>query len=255
MTLKIWRAHLVLVGLDAGDVGARRVAHLDHRPPHLAAVVDGDLAARQRVLEEGVDHQVEAHARRPAVDGALAQHDRAEVLVGERQQALLALVLGARVGGARRDFGILVEDQVGVGILDPLVVDRAGRGEDVALHAGLLGLLGGDLGGDGVHLVVRVGIELGRRVVGQAAEVDHRRDVVEHRLVHGAHVAGHHLDAVAHLAQAGIAVDEPVEHPHRVAAPQQLVDHDAAHVPGAADDQDLLRLCPHEYPLRRTYQT
>src|SRR5205085_3886150 len=120
-------------------------------------------------------------------------------------------------------------------------------GEDVALHARLLGLLGRLLGGDGVHLVVGVGIELGGGVVGETAQVHHRGDVVEDRLLHGAHVAGHHLDPIAHLAQAVLAVDQAVEHLDRVAALEQLVDQYAADVTGAADDQNLLRLGAHGF--------
>ena len=120
--------------LEHGDHRIGHVVHVDERPPHPAAAVQRELAAQQRVLDERVDHEVEAHARAVAVDRAVAQHDRAQALAHERQQRLLAVALGRRVRAARLDRRGLVVHPRG----QP-VVERARRGEheplDVAVEA------------------------------------------------------------------------------------------------------------------------
>ena len=63
------------------------VAHVHERAPHPAAAVQQQPALDQRVLDEGVDHEVEAHPRAVAVDGAVAQDHRAQALVLERRAA------------------------------------------------------------------------------------------------------------------------------------------------------------------------
>ncbi len=69
-------AHLLDVRLQARDVGARGVADVDEGAPHLAAVVDGDPPADERVLHERVDDQVEA--RSACVSGVTAKADKAD---------------------------------------------------------------------------------------------------------------------------------------------------------------------------------
>ena len=101
------------------------------------------------------------------------------------------------------------------------------------------------LGGERVHLVVRGRIELGRRVVGQAAEIYDGGDVVEDAGVHDAHVTDDQLDAITHGLQTVVAVNQAIEDLHRIAALQELFDQDGADVAGATDDEHLLHWTPH----------
>jgi hypothetical protein len=65
--------HLLLGRVDARDVDAGQVGHVDERPPHLAAAVHGEESLAERVAHERVDHEVVTHARAPAVHRALPQ--------------------------------------------------------------------------------------------------------------------------------------------------------------------------------------
>ena len=221
--------------LEGGDHGVGDVADVDERAPHPAAAVQQQLVVEQRVLGEGVDHEVEAHPRAVAVDGAVAQQHGAQPVVDHLQQLLLAVALGGRVGGAGLDVGGLVVHAGG-----HAVIERAGGGEDVALDAARHAHATQGLGGDGVHLPVGLGVELGGRVVGEPGEVDDAVDAVQRVLGDVAHVGDDQLDLVAEVRQRLLAEVQAVQHPHLVAAHQQPRDQHAADVAGAAGHQDRL---------------
>ena len=118
------------------------------------------------------------------------------------------------------------------------VVERARDGEDVALDAALDAHAPERLGRHRVHLPVGVRVELGGRVVAQAAEVDDAVDAVERR---GGDVAdvGDVTDSrrSRKLAEGLVAEVQAVEQPDAVAALDELRDEDAADVAGAAGDE------------------
>ena len=134
------------------------------------------------------------------------------------EQRLLAVALRRRVRAARLDRRGLV-----VHARRQAVVERARRREHEALDAALDAGLAERLGGDRVHLPVRVGVVLGGRVVREAGEVDHRVDAVERLGGHVADVGLDELDAVAEAGQRLLAPPEAVEDADLVAALEQAL--------------------------------
>ena len=94
------------------------------------------------------------------------------------------------------------------------------------------------LRGDRVHLPVRLGVELGRRVVREPGEVDHPIDAVERARGHVANVGHNQLDSVAKLRKRLLAEVEAVEHADAIAPLEQPRHEDAADVAGAPGDED-----------------
>ena len=225
-------ADLLRGRLVGRDHGVRGVAHVHERTPLPAAAVQQEPPVQERVLHEGVHHQVEAHARAPAVDGAVAHDHGGEPLAGQPQERLLAVALGGRVGGARVDRRLLV-----VHAGRQAVVERARGGEHVAVDPVLDAALAQRLRAERVHLPVRLGVVLRRRVVRQAGEVDHALHAVEGVVGDVADVRHDELDLVAERADRILAEVQPVQHANPVAALEQLRDEDAADVSGAARDE------------------
>ena len=225
--------HDVLGRLVGRDHGVGHVPHVHERAPHPASAVQEQPALDQRVLHEGVDHQVVPHARAVAVDRAVAEDHRAQALVLEAEERLLAVVLRGRVGAARLHGRVLVVHSGG-----KPVVERAGGREDDALHAALDAGLAERLGGHGVHLPVGLGVVLGRRIVREAGEVDHAVHAVEGGGGDVAHVGDHELDPVAHALQRLLAPVEAVEHADLVAALEQALGEYRTDVAGAARHED-----------------
>jgi hypothetical protein len=122
------------------------------------------------------------------------------------------------------------------------VVQRARRGEDEALDAPLDAGLAERARGDGVHLPVGLGVVLGRRVVGEAGEVDDAVDPVERRGWDVAHVGDDEVDAIRVGLERTVAPVQTIEDADVVAAVEQPAGEDRADVAGAARDQDRLAL-------------
>ena len=196
-------AHRGVLRLDQGDVGLRGVPDVHEGAPHLPAVVEREPALGERVPDEGVDHQVVAHPGRIPVDRALAERDRAEGVVGHRQDGALRLVLGDRVGGARRRPG---RSRPGA---RPPARPRCRSRRSSTRRRGRSGFTPRALQSrasaacHGVHLVVGARVVLGGRIVGQTAHVDDGVDPVQYRRRHRAHVGLDQLDPVAHGAESG----------------------------------------------------
>ena len=90
--------HEAGLGLQGEDHRVRDIAHVHQRAPHPATAVQKEPLLKQRVLHEGVDHEVVPHARAVAVHRAIAEQDGGQPLARERQQGLLRVPLG---GGVR----------------------------------------------------------------------------------------------------------------------------------------------------------
>jgi hypothetical protein len=228
-------AHVVGGGLHGEDHRVGDVAHVHERAPHPAAAVQRQAALEQRVLDERVDHEVVAHARAPAVHGAVAQAHRHEPLAGHAEQGLLAVALGGGVGAVGLDVGGLV-----VHAERQAVVERARGREHEPLDPVVHARAAHRLGGHRVHLPVGLGVVLGGRVVREAGEVDHGVDALEGARRHVAHVRLDEVDPVAELGQRPLAPVEAVEQADPVAAIEQARDQDAADVARAAGDQHRL---------------
>ena len=227
--------HLVLRPLVCRDQRVGDVPDVDERAPHPAAAVQQQLPVQQRVLDERVDDEVEAHARGVAVDGAVAQEHRAQPVVSELEQALLAVALGGGVRRARLDRRGLV-----VHAGSHAVVERARGREHVALDPAVDAHAAQRLGGDRVHLPVGLGIELRRRIVREPRQVDDAVDPVEGLWRDVAHVGDHQVDPIAEARQRLVAEVEAIQEPHLVAAVQQPWHEHAADVAGAAGHEDRL---------------
>ena len=210
------------------------VAHVHERAPHPAAAVEQQPLLEQRVLHEGVDHEVVAHPRAVAVYGAVAEDHRAQALLHHLEQALLRVTLRGRVRAGRLDRRLLV-----VHAARQPVVKRARRGEDEPFDAALDAGAPEPLGRDRVHLPVRLGVVLGGGVVGEPREVDHCVDPVERGWGKLAHVGHHDLDAVADRAQRSLAPVQPVERAHAVPAIEQPLQEHAADVAAASGDEHV----------------
>src|SRR5262249_60548468 len=69
--------------LEDGEKRARDVLDVDERPPWRAVALHQDLAGRESVPDEAVDHDVGAKPRRHAIGGGIAREQQAEEVILE----------------------------------------------------------------------------------------------------------------------------------------------------------------------------
>jgi hypothetical protein len=155
--------------LQHGEEGPADVLDVHQRPPRRPVALQPDLPGGHRDRGEVVHHDVQAEPGRGAVRGGVAQVGRAEVVIGQPGQAALGGDLALAVGRDREQVRVLGHRARARG-----TVQAAGRGEQEARDAGLLGRLGQVQGPVEVDRVGGGGVEVAQRVVGQRGQAHHR---------------------------------------------------------------------------------
>ena len=173
--------------------------------------------------------------------------------VARRRQRHVHLAAGALAESSRKSstsaFGARVERhrvaraRLGQAEALAVAVDRARRREDVPAHALLARGDGEALRAVDVDAARELRLELARRVVRDAREVDHGVDRREERPIEAAHVGRARSRSLspkrAARARERVSEVEAVEHRDPVALLEEQRHEDRADVAGAAGDEDV----------------
>lgn len=152
------------------------VFDVDERAPHPTTAVQRKLAPQHRIFDERVDDEIEAHPRAVTVDGSLPKDDRREAIVRRCKNDLFGESLREQVRSAgchRRRFVAYQRRPLELVRRDFAIVNRSTRREREASDAVSDATRDKPLGPRCVHLLVRCGVILGRRVVGESGEMTH----------------------------------------------------------------------------------
>ena len=229
----------LLVGsLEQEAVEIDHVLHMEIGP-HLHAAKHRDLAVVDRVVGEDIDREVESLPRRVAADRRRPHGDgrKAGALLCEQHRLAGGLVL---VVERHRHQRVLLRHLRRIAH----AVHAARGSEDEPPHAGLLGRLHYGPEGVEVHRLREFGVEFHARVVGDAGQVDHSVGAAD-RFLHRREVADVPLlerkpGMVPHRDQGLLAIDEEIEHMHRIPLLEESRHQHRPHVAAAADHGDLL---------------
>jgi len=198
---------------------------VDDGPPGGAVALDVDAALRISPGHEVVQHEFEVVARRDAVRRRVPEERWAERVVGQLRHVLFDTELGDVVGRDRSELGRLIDEVVAC-----LAVDAAGRGEEEALHAGVLRELRKADRGSMVDVVRDLGVQVAQRIVGERREVDDRVEPLQVRRLDVPKVQPQLRNVVNARSERTPPEEITVEADHLVAGAEQHRHHHGADV-------------------------